>query len=137
MAHLESRYGILEQRVTKMSAIFNNNGAAVITVSSNVCPVIAGFTSGANQGSGQNSSSLIDLVSYYIVGGASVTGTVTFQELGGDGTWRSLVTPAPITLSAINFNGIFTGPFHGVRLAVTSLAGGNITYAELKATIRF
>jgi hypothetical protein len=76
--------------------------------------------------------------SYLIVGGTTGVGTVvTFQELGADGTWRSLVSPAPITIaSSTTYNGALNGPFHGIRINVSGLVGNGIAYAEIKGTVR-
>lgn len=116
--------------------IFNNNAGAPIAANGNFCSVTTWSPAVINQSTvGQNSTQMIDLASYYITGG-SATGTVTFQELGADGTWRSLALPTALALSANPQNGILNGPFHGIRLAVTALAVSTITYAELKATVR-
>jgi hypothetical protein len=91
-----------------------------------------------NQSAGANSAQMLEVVSYYIAGGSTGVGTVvTFQELGADGTWRAMVSPAPITIaSSTNYNGSFNGPFHGVRLTVSGLVGNGASYAELKGTVR-
>lgn len=76
-------------------------------------------------------------VSYHVTAGTGVTAaTVTFQEIGGDGTWRNLAAPAPLTLTAANeYNGNFNGPFHGLRLVLSGITGGSITFAELQAAL--
>ena len=80
---------------------------------------------------------MLEYVSYMFTSGGSATGTITFQELGADGTWRALASPAAVTLgAAVTYNGSFTGPFHGIRIAASSIAVAPVTYAELKATCR-
>ena len=117
--------------------IFNNNGAQPLTTATNFCSIVVAVPQPVNQGSGQNSCPMITLVSYLIVGGSSGVGTVlTFQELGPDGVWRSIVAPAAVTIvNSTTANGSFTGPFHGLRLLLSNPVGNGATYAELKGTI--
>jgi hypothetical protein len=86
----------------------------------------------------QQTTQMITNASYYITAGTGVTaGTVTFYELGLDGTWRPLASPAPVStvvLTAANYNGTISGQFHGLQIQVTGLTGGNLTYLELKGT---
>jgi hypothetical protein len=86
----------------------------------------------------QNQSPVIDLASYLIVGGSSGVGTiVTFQEFGGDGNWRALVSPAPITIaSSTSYNGVLNGPFHGLRISISGVVGNGVGYAELVGSVR-
>jgi hypothetical protein len=89
---------------------------------------------------------VLTTVSYVVVAGAGVSaGTVGFQVMGADGTWRTVTTPNAaatpaafqLTLAAsTTFNGqLAVTPCIGVRLVVAALAGGNITYAELTGSI--
>jgi hypothetical protein len=86
----------------------------------------------------QQTTQIITGASYYITAGTGVTaGTVTFFELGLDGTWRPLASPAPVSTvfaTSPNYNGAFTGQFHGLQAQVTGLTGGNLTYLEIKGT---
>lgn len=79
---------------------------------------------------------MLEIVSYLLVGGTGITaGTATFQALGLDGVWRPLATPAAVSFTVpATFNGSFPGPYHGIRIALTALAGGTI-YAELSGKI--
>ena len=121
-----------------MPVFSNNNNQGIPIGSGNFCAIQAPFPQLTVQGPGQNSSPMLEFVSYMIVTGGTATGTITFQELGADGVWRSLLlTPPPIVLSAtLIYNGTFTGPFHGIRLNAASIAVAPVTYAELKATAR-
>jgi hypothetical protein len=124
--------------------IFNNQGSTgngtAITANGNFLTILSDKPSVRVPAppAGQNSGSMIDLATYYIAAGTGISaGTVTFQELGADGTFRNLASPAAITLAAsTNYNGVLNGPFHGLQIVVAALAGGNITYAELKGTVR-
>jgi hypothetical protein len=119
------------------SPVFNNNSAQAVTVNGNYCPITAPFPTSSVQGSGMNSSPLLEFVSYMFTSGGTATGNVNFQELGGDGTWRTMAVPATVALgAALTYSGSFTGPYHGVRIVVSSLAIATITYMELKATVR-
>jgi hypothetical protein len=120
------------------SPVFNNNSAQGIPIGTGTyCAITAPFPTSSVQGSGMNSSPMLEFISYIITTGGTATGTVTFQELGADGTWRNLAAPALVTLSATTiYNGSFTGPFHGIRFSAGSIAVAPITYAELKATVR-
>jgi hypothetical protein len=120
------------------SPVFNNNSAQQIPIGTgNFCTIQMPFPQSTTQGAGQNNSPMLEFVSYLFTTGGSATGTITFQELGADGVWRPLVSPAPVVLgAALSYNGSFTGPFHGVRLAAASIAVAPVTYAELKATCR-
>ncbi len=121
-----------------MIPVFNNNGAAALAANANFCAITAPMPQAVNQSAGQNSAQMIEVVSYFVAGGSTGVGTVvTFQELGADGVWRAMVSPAPITIAnSTNNNGSFNGPFHGVRLAVSGLVGNGASYAELKGSIR-
>jgi len=121
-----------------MIPVFNNNNDQPLAANAAFCAITAPAPQVINQGAGQNSSPMIDVASYYIAGGSSGVGTVvTFQELGGDGVWRSMVSPAPITIAnSTNFNGIVNGPIHGLRLLMSGLVGNGASYAELKGTVR-
>jgi hypothetical protein len=118
--------------------IWNNNGAQPLITAANFCSIVVAVPQLINQGSGQNSGPMIEFVSYLIVGGSTGVGTVlTFQELGPDGVWRAIVSPAPVTIAnSTTVNGAFTGPFHGLRLALSGLVGNGASYAELKGTVR-
>lgn len=118
--------------------IWNNNGAQPLVTATNFCAIVVAVTQPVNQGSGQNSSPLIDLASYLIVGGSTGVGTVlTFQELGPDGVWRALVAPAPVTIvNSTTVNGAIAGQFHGLRLVLSNPVGNGASYAELKGTVR-
>lgn len=76
-------------------------------------------------------------VSYHITAGTGLTtATVTFQEIGGDGQWRNLQAPAPLTITAPgDYNNNFNGPFHGLRMVLSGIAGGQITFAELQSAL--
>ena len=125
--------------------IFNNqgssgNGSAITgngTFLTLTCP---GFLPSALNPIGQATQPMLDFCSYFFAIGAGVTaGLITFQELGADGNFRNMSSPAPINLAGLastNVNNPFTGPFHGLQIVVTALVGGNITYAELKACVR-
>lgn len=113
--------------------------ASSVSTAINICTIIADSPGSRGATTGQNSGAMLDLVSYYIAGGSSGVGTVaTFQELGTDGTWRPLVTnPAPVTIAnSVNVNLSFSGPFHGLRIAVSNPVGNGIAYAELKGCVR-
>jgi hypothetical protein len=116
--------------------IANNNAAAAITVSGNFCPISTWQPQTAQQGSGQFSCTLIKDARFMFTSGGTATGNVNVQELGGDGTWRTLSDVATIALgAALTYSGSISGSFHGLRLAVTSLAVANITYAEVRGTV--
>jgi hypothetical protein len=116
-------------------SVFNNNNNQPITANGNFCPIVLPFPGTPQQGAGQNQCALIMNVSYLFASGGTATGNINFQELGADGTWRTLVVPATVALgAALTYNGSFTGPFHGIRIAVSALAVATITYAELKGS---
>jgi hypothetical protein len=101
------------------------------------CQIVAPMPQAQQQAGGQFSCQAIDLATYLIVVGAGATATATFQALGGNGTWFALVSPAPISLTAAtSFNGIVNGPYHGLRLVITAIAGGTLSYVELIGSIR-
>jgi hypothetical protein len=121
------------------SPVFNNNADQPITANGNFCAIQAPFPGIQQQGSGMNSSPMLEFVSYMFTTGGTTTGNVNFQELGADGVWRTLAFPATVALgAALTYSPAapFVGPFHGIRLVVSSLAVSTITYAELKATTR-
>ena len=142
------------------SNLFNNNSSRggstgvlnyagnpqPITAVGQYCAIIAAFPY------------LITGVSYLVVAGAGVTAvTVGVQileafetSIAQAQTWVTATTPNSATGAAFTvingtapgvFNGSFTipngliVPCHGVRLAVTTLTGGNITYAELTGLV--
>jgi hypothetical protein len=74
--------------------------------------------------------------SYIIIAATGVSaGTATFYELGLDGTWRPLATPAPVSIvfaTTPNYSGTILGQFHGLQMQITGLTGGNLSYAEIK-----
>jgi hypothetical protein len=126
-----------------MIPVFNNNNAQSLAANANFCAITAPMPAAAQQGGAQSSAQMLEVVSYYIAGGSTGVGTIiTFQELGGDGTWRAMVGtagtgPGVITLAnSTNYNGSFNGPFHGIRLAMSGLVGNGASYAELKGTVR-
>jgi phospholipase/lecithinase/hemolysin len=106
--------------------ISNNNGAAAITANGTYCTLATGL-----------SSPLLTLCTWNFVAGAGLTAaTITFQALGADSVWRNLSYPVALSLTAPgNFTGSFQGPFYGLRIVVSGLTGGNITYAELDASL--
>jgi hypothetical protein len=114
------------------------NYALTVSTNINICPIVVGeFPTGIVAGT-QFGCYAIDLASYYIAAGSSGVGSVlTFQVLGGDGTWRALVSPAPITLAnSTNYNGIINGPFHGLRIAISGVVGNGVAFAELIGSVR-
>lgn len=111
-----------------------NNGGAVLSANGNFCAISVFQPTVTQQGVTQFSCALIKDVTYTVVN-ATATGTLTFQELGGDNTWRAMATPAPITLSAITTNGTIAGAFHGIRVALTSLAVSTVTYVEIRGNV--
>lgn len=115
-----------------------NNSAVAISANGNYCAIVAPTPQPINQSATQTGCEVFDYVGYYLGVGAGVSaGTAAFQVLGLDGVWRPLAVPAAITLVAsTNFNGTIQGPFHGVRITIAALAGGNVTYAELTGSVR-
>lgn len=121
-----------------MSLAAFNASTSGITTTGNFCTIIAtdvsqlanAYVSGA-----QGRAIVIDNASYYIAIGSSWTGALNFQELGADGTWRSLSSPAQITTQATSVNGTIAGQFRGLRINIATFSGGTITYAELKGAI--
>jgi hypothetical protein len=111
-----------------------NNGGAVLAANGNFCAISVFQPTVTQQGTGDFSSPLLKDITYTIVNGTA-TGTLTFQELGGDGTWRAMATPAPVTLSAITINGTIAGAYHGIRVALTALAVSTVTYVEIRGTV--
>jgi hypothetical protein len=120
------------------------NYALTVTTNINICTIVVGqFPTGVVAGT-QFGCYVIDLADYFIVAGSSGVGTVvTFQQLGGDGTWRAMVSPAPITLAnSTTYNpGVsplipLNGPAHGFRLSVSGVVGNGIAFAELIGTVR-
>lgn len=120
-----------------MSGLFNNNASVAITANGAFATITVPEPLSANQTAGQNIAPLIDEASYFIVAGSTGVATVvTFQELGGDGTWRNLASPGPITLAnSGSYNGGITGQFHGLQIVVSGLVGNGIAYAELKGVV--
>lgn len=123
------------------------NFTTAVTTNINICTIfpvgsIVGGLYGASPRiflpAGQNQDPMLDLVTWIVVAGSTGAGTaVTFQEFGGDGTWRSLVTPGPLSLgNGATLNGYIAGPFHALRLAVSGVVGNGIAFAELKSTVR-
>lgn len=140
--------------------ICNNNTAGgqnqlgnpqAITTTGNYCAIIAAWPN------------IFDSIYYNVVAGAGVTAIVVgLQRLrayvpGGQGglslsqTWDTLTTPNSMTGSAftlingtapgvycgsLNVSGSLVVPTFGIRLAVTTLTAGNISYAELLGTVR-
>jgi len=107
--------------------LINNNGAAGLGSNAAFCSIVV-----------DPAHSCIDLVTYYVAGSSNGVGTVaTFQVQGSDGNWRSLVSPAPITLAnSTNYNGVINGPILGIRINITGVVGAGASYAELIATTR-
>lgn len=70
---------------------------------------------------------------YHITAGSGVSaGSVTFQELGGDGVWRTMQDVTALSLTGPGeFAGTLNGPCHGLRIALGAVTGGSVTYAEL------
>jgi hypothetical protein len=112
--------------------IANNNGGAVLGANGNFC-AIQTWQAGQPQAA-MAACSLLTNVTATIVN-ATATGTLTFQELGLDGTWRAMSTPAPISLSSATTNVILTGAYHGIRVALSALAVSTVTYVEIRATV--
>jgi hypothetical protein len=117
--------------------VANNNGGAVLGVNGNYC-AIAAWTPVAGQQAAANvtgiACALITNITYEMVN-STATGTLTFQSLGLDGTWRNMATPAAITLSSITINGTIAGAYHGVRVVLSALAVSTVTYFELRGTV--
>jgi hypothetical protein len=114
------------------------NYALNVSTNINICQLVVGqFPTGVVAGT-QFGCYAIDVASYYVSAGSTGVGTVvTFQALGADGTWRALVAPVPITTaSSTNYNGVVNGPFHGLRIAISSATGNGIAFAELIGTVR-
>jgi len=114
---------------------FNNNGGAAITANGNFCAIGRTGPVAGGQSAGETHVPMMDLATYYVTGGTA-TGTVTFQAMFADGTYRNLASPAALTLSANPQNGVINGPYHGFRLVVSSLAVSTISYAELAGSYR-
>ena len=93
-----------------------------VTVSTNItiCQLVAGLPNTVTANT-QFSYPMLDNISWIVAGGSTGVGSVlTLQELGGDGTWRALVTApfAPITIvNSTTVNGPTTAGFvcHGIR----------------------
>ena len=109
-----------------------NNGGAVLGANGNFCQ-LATWQAGSPQAATATCSLLTNVTATIV--NATATGTLTFQELGLDGVWRAMATPAPISLSAITTNVVVTGAYHGIRLNLSALAISTVTYAELRATV--
>src|SRR5258707_12539016 len=74
---------------------------------------------------------------YFILAVTATPGVATFQALGLDGTWRSLVMPAPITLvQATVYNNPIPGTFRGLRINISGASGAGGSFMELSATIQ-
>ena len=113
-------------------ALANNNGGAVLGANGNFCSLQT--WQAGNPQAAMASCSLLMNVTATIVNGTA-TGTLTFQELGLDGQWRAMATPAPISLTAVTTNVVITGSYHGIRLNLSALAVSTVTYCELRATV--
>lgn len=102
-----------------------------------VCQTIAKdySTFGAVSGTQYGSNLMILAARYHITAGAGVSsGTATLQELGADGTWRNMAAadvPVVQLTAAGEYSGAITGPFHGLRIALSTLVGGVVTFAEI------
>jgi hypothetical protein len=132
--------------------------ATAVTTNIAICTLLAPLPWGVGNAGGlppntQLSGEVIDLASFYIIAGSSGVGTiVTFQELGLDSTlsagvlvpqWRTLTagqltsTPQTITLAnSTTYGGVFNGPFHGIRMLLSSATGNGVAYARLSGMIR-
>lgn len=113
-------------------AIANNNGAAALTANGNFCQIATWQPSGTQPPA--VACNLLTNVTYTLVN-ATATGTITFQELGLDGVWRNMATPAPISLSSATVNGTISGAYHGIRANLSALAISTVTYLELRGTV--
>lgn len=114
--------------------IANNNAGAVLSANGNFCTIAVWEPSPAQQGLQQFSCNLVMNVTYKLVN-STATGTLTFQDLGGDGVWRNMATPAPISLSSATTDGVITGAYHGIRVVLSALAVSTVTYFELRGTV--
>jgi hypothetical protein len=141
-----------------VQCLYNNNANNPISASGNYCSLVApignigdlllggvGTRFGADlvNGLGQGLElPMIDLVSYLLAPNASGGGTVTFQALemdmtgpGGAISWRALASPIPLSLApSTNLNGIINGPFLGIRMNFSGVAGA--CYARLSGSVR-
>jgi len=113
-------------------------------------PLADGPLSGAVVPNRQLSAPEIDLATYYILAGSSGAGTVvTLQELRldtsvqGTPVWTPLTTggststPLAITLAnSTSYGGVLNGPFHGLAMIISGVAGNGIAYARISATFR-
>src|SRR5260370_1874165 len=111
-----------------------------ISANGNYCTILSPITAAAQQGSGQFACQPFDLITYVFTTGAGVSaGTAQFQALARDQTtWFNLTfTGNPFTLVAsATVTGVINGPWHGLRMVVAGLVGGNITSAELICSSR-
>ena len=134
------------------TALYNNNSGRPnyagspqpITAPGQYCPIVAAFPN------------VIIAASYKIIAGAGVSAlTVGVQILEASEpnatlVWDTASTPnsstgAVFTLISATGPGVYNGSFtlsnglfvpaHGLRLNVTTLTGGNITYAELLGSL--
>lgn len=115
--------------------IANNNGGAVLGINGNYCAIQAWVPVAAQQSAATGvACALLKDITYELVN-STATGTLTFQSLGLDGTWRNMSTPAAITLSSATTNGTIAGSYHGVRVVLSALAVSTVTYLELRGTV--
>jgi hypothetical protein len=114
--------------------VANNNNAQPITQNGNYCQIqVPGYIPPEITGASGGSSPQFSAASYHIQAGSTGAGTtVTFQGQGADGVFRALASPAPITLTnGTVYNSTLTGSFGALRLAVSSVTGNGIAYAQL------
>lgn len=112
--------------------VSNNNNAQPITTNGTYCTIqVPGWI--PPQIAAGGSVPQFGAVSYHIVGGSSGAGTVvTFQGQGGDGVFRNLASPAPITVAnSTSYNSTLSGTFGAVQLVVSSVTGNGLSYAQL------
>jgi len=127
--------------------------AVNVTTNIAICTLLAPLPFGAGAigvvSQTQSATEIIALASYEIYAGSSGVGTVvTFQCLGLDSTsaspvWRTLSTgggtSTPLTITLANstpYGGYINGPFHGLRMLISSATGNGILYARLSATLQ-
>jgi hypothetical protein len=112
-------------------SLSNNNGAAAITANGNYCAIQTGTPAIFNP-------QVIDYASVeYHTDGLVSAGSLVVQALGTDGTWRTINSATFAALAASqNVQARVNGPFRGVRINISALAGGNVTYAEVIGCVR-
>lgn len=116
--------------------VTNNNGGAAILSNGLYCTVqVPGYIPPQIAGPG-GSSPQFSSFSYHFLAGTTGAGTlVTFEQLGSDGNWHALSTPAPVTIANNTaYNNTLQGPFGALHLNVSSLAGNGLAYAQLTGT---